>query len=393
MSRNKDSLIEETKGIFFKKFNQTPEAISISPGRVNIIGEHVDYNGGLAMPVAIDRYLCVAISKSNNRKINAFSADLNDMFSVDLDTVSKAKLWHKYVQGSILEALKGIACKSGVNLVINSDIPIGKGLSSSAALELSILCAVLKIFNVKLSDNEIIDRCQRVDHEYIGIKSGKLDQSACLLSKENSVFIIDFNNLSINHIPINLKTASWVLIDSTIKRELATSKYHERVEECQEAFRKLSVKIKGLSNFRDINQGSYSHIDSLPSNLKRRVKHIIMENKRVIHMKNAIKSNNIKDIGHLLLESHRSLNKYYEVSCSEINYLIESSENLDCWYGGRIMGGGFGGSTLNLIKRGYEKEYIDVISSLYKKKFGIICTSHLISFVNGAETIDNISAN
>ena len=391
MSMNKNNLIKDTGKIFCQKFSQKPEAISISPGRINIIGEHVDYSGGLAMPVAIDKYICVAISKNNEKKINAFSTDLDEMLSINLNRTVQSKLWHKYVIGSILEALKDKPLESGINLIINSNLPIGKGLSSSAALEIAIVNAVLKIFNIKLDDNEIIKRCQLVDHKHIGIKSGRLDQSACLLSKEESIFIIDFQNLSVDYIPINLADASWVLIDSMIKRDLASSKYHERVKECKEALKKLSTKIKGLRNFRDINQDEYFIIDSLDRNLKHRVLHIIKENQRVLEMKDAIIDNNIIDIGHLLSESHKSLKEYYEVSCDEIDYLIKSSEDIDYWYGGRIMGGGFGGNTLNLIKRGHENEYIDIISRLYKKKFNINCSSHLISFVNGAEIIDNIS--
>ena len=184
MSRNKNKLIKETTKLFSEKFSQTPEIISISPGRINIIGEHIDYNGGLAMPVAIDKYICVAISKNKNKKINVFSMDLNEMLSIDLDRIIPSKLWHKYVLGSILEALKDKNFEHGINIIINSTLPIGKGLSSSAALELSIMNAVLKIFNIKLNNNEIIKRCQLVDHQHIGIKSGRLDQSACLLSKQ-----------------------------------------------------------------------------------------------------------------------------------------------------------------------------------------------------------------
>ena len=250
--------------------------------------------------------------------------------------------------------------------------------------------AVLKIFNIKLSDNEIIKRCQLVDHQHIGIKSGRLDQSACLLSKEESLLIIDFQDLSVEYIPIALEGGKWILIDSMIKRELATSKYHKRVKECEEAFQKLSMKIKGLENFRDIDQDDYSIVESLDRDLKHRVRHIIQENQRVLDMKDAIINNNIEDIGDLLSESHQSLKEYYEVSCDEIDYLIKSSEDLEYWYGGRIMGGGFGGNTLNLIKKGYENEYVDIISNSYKKKFNINCSSHLICFVNGAEII-NIS--
>ena len=391
MKGNKNNLIKGTRRIFFEKFTQTPEVLSISPGRINIIGEHVDYNAGLAMPVAIDKYICVAISKNNNKKINVFSSDLDEMLSVNLDRLTPTKLWHKYVLGSIVEALNNKNLKSGINLIINSTLPIGKGLSSSAALELAIIIGVLKIFNIQLNDNEIIKRCQLVDHQHIGIKSGKLDQSACLLSKEESVFVIDFQNSSVEYIPLDLAGGTWVLVDSMIKRELATSKYHERVEECEEAYRKLSTMIKGLSNFRDIKKEEYSIVDTLDNNLKHRVLHIIQENQRVLDMKAAIIDNNIKDIGNLLSRSHQSLKEYYEVSCHEIDYLIKSSEDLDYWYGGRLMGGGFGGNTLNLIKRGHENKYINIISSLYKKKYNIDCSSHLISFVNGAEIVDNIS--
>ena len=391
MSRKKDNLIKQTRELFYEKFSQTPEVISISPGRINIIGEHVDYNGGLAMPVAIDKYICVAISKNNKKKINVFSMNLNEMLSIDLNKIIPSKLWHKYVLGSILEGLKDKNLEYGINIIINSTLPIGKGLSSSAALELSIMNAVLKIFNIKLNDNEIIKRCQLVDHQHIGIKSGRLDQSACLLSKQEYIFIIDFQDLSVEYIPIDLAGVSWILVDSMIKRELATSKYNKRVKECEEAFQKLSIKIKGLENFRDINQDDYSIVESLDSNLKHRVQHIIQENQRVLNMKDAIINNNIENIGELLSESHQSLKKYYQVSCDEIDYLIKSSEDLDYWYGGRIMGGGFGGNTLNLIKKGYENEYVDIISSSYKKKFNINCSLHLIDFVDGAEIIDNIS--
>ena len=205
MKNNKDTLIEKTKDIFFEKYKHSPEVLSISPGRVNIIGEHVDYTLGLSMPVAIDRYLCVAISKNSKKTIDVYSENLNDSFSIRFDEApNPTKLWQKYVQGSILEALGKLLCDTGVDVVINSNIPMGKGISSSAALELSIVCSTLKLFNIQLNEEEIIDRCQKVDHKHIGIKSGKLDQSACLLSKKDSVFIIDFFDFSIDYIPMKL---------------------------------------------------------------------------------------------------------------------------------------------------------------------------------------------
>lgn len=393
MKSSKDILIERTKNIFFERYNYHPEVISVSPGRVNIIGEHVDYTDGLSMPVAINKYLCVAISKNNKKTIDVYSENLKESFATKLHDISNHKIWHKYVQGSILESVGDLDYKGGLDLVINSNIPMGKGISSSAALELSIVCSTLKLFDVNSTNEEIIDRCQRVDHKYVGIKSGKLDQSACLLSKRNSVFIIDFLDLSIDYIPVNFEKVSWVLIDSGIRRELASSKYHKRVEECEEALKILIKEDKNLKNFRDISEREYFSINSLPSKLRRRVVHIISENKRVISMKNAIKNNHFLDIGTILYESHKSLRDNYEVSSKEIDFLIDSSKELDCWYGGRIMGGGFGGSTINLIKEGAEEAYIEFISDLYKKKYNTPCESMIISFVDGVKTIDNIRAN
>jgi len=393
MENNKEILIERTKNIFFRRYNHYPDVISVSPGRVNIIGEHVDYTKGLSMPVAIDKYLCVAISKNNKNTIDVYSENLKESYTSKLHKISNHKIWHKYVQGSILESVKDLDYNGGLELVINSNIPMGKGISSSAALELSIVCSTLKLFNVHLKDEEIINRCQRVDHNYVGIKSGKLDQSACLLSKNKSVFIIDFADLSIDYIPINFEKVSWVLIDSGIRRELATSKYHRRVEQCEEAFKILLKENKNLENFRDIDESKYFLIDLLPSKLKRRVTHIISENKRVLSMKNAIKNNQFSEIGNILCKSHESLRDNYEVSCEEIDFLVDSSRELEYWYGGRIMGGGFGGSTINLIKEGAEEVYIELISEMYEKKFNVRCESMIITFVDGVKTIDNIRAN
>ena len=194
---SKQRIVEETKKLFQDKYNKNPEVISISPGRINIIGEHVDYNLGLSMPAAINKYLCVAISKNKQKKINGYSQTLNDSFSNDYMSNNDKRLWVKYVHGSILESLNKSNYETGYDIVINSSIPMGKGISSSAALEISIILSINKIFNLKMNNNDIIKKCQSVDHNHINIQSGVLDQSACLLSKKKSIFTIDFYNMNI----------------------------------------------------------------------------------------------------------------------------------------------------------------------------------------------------
>tara|TARA_S200000501_G_scaffold222352_1_gene208584 strand:- start:23135 stop:24313 length:1179 start_codon:yes stop_codon:yes gene_type:complete len=383
----KQTVLEQTKKIFQNKYNKNPEVISISPGRINIIGEHVDYNLGLSMPAAIDKYLCIAISKNRTEKINGYSETLNDSFSNNYSSNNDSRNWVKYVHGSIMESLNKSKYKSGFDIVINSTIPMGKGVSSSAALEVSILLSINKIFNLKMSNNDIIKRCQSVDHNHINIKSGILDQSACLLSKKDSIFIIDFYDMNIEYIKYNLKNIKWILIDSKIRRELASSKYHERVNECKQALKLLSIQNNKINNFRDLNINTAKEISILPPKLQKRVTHVVSENDRVIKMKEAIKKESIKQMGDLLIKSHESLRDNYEVSCTEIDRMINFSKSIKGWIGGRIMGGGFGGVTINLIQLGYEDSFIDKLSIFYKNFFGLNCDAEDLSFVDGAETI------
>ena len=390
---SKQRIVEETKKLFQDKYNKNPEVISISPGRINIIGEHVDYNLGLSMPAAINKYLCVAISKNKQKKINGYSQTLNDSFSNDYMLNNDNRLWVKYVHGSILESLNKSNYDKGFDIVINSSIPMGKGISSSAALEISIVLSINKIFNLKMNNNDIIKKCQSVDHNHINIQSGVLDQSACLLSKKKSIFTIDFYNMNIEYLKYNLKNIKWILIDSNIRRELASSKYHERVNECKKALELLSLDNNEIKSFRDLNINTAKKISILPSKLKKRVVHVVSENDRVAKMKEAIKKESIRTMGDLLIKSHESLRDNYEVSCTEIDKMINFSKRIKGWIGGRIMGGGFGGATINLVELGYEDSFVDKLSIFYKKKFGLNCDMLDLSFVDGAETIYNNSLN
>ena len=390
---SKQRLVEQTKKLFQEKYDKNPEVISISPGRINIIGEHVDYNLGLSMPAAIDKYLCVAISKNKEKKINGYSKALDDSFSNNYMVNNDKRLWVKYVHGSILESLNESNYNSGFDILINSTIPMGKGISSSAALEISIVLSINKMFNLQMSNNDIIKKCQSIDHNHINIQSGVLDQSACLLSRKKSIFIIDFNNMNIEYLKYNLKNIKWILIDSNIRRELASSKYHDRVNECKRALELLSLNNNEIKSFRDLNFITAKQISILPSHLQKRVNHIVTENNRVLSMKKAITEQSIKEMGDLLIKSHESLRDNYEVSCDEIDAMINFSKSIEGWIGGRIMGGGFGGATINLIELGYENSFIDKLSKFYKKQFGLNCDVLDLSFVDGAETFYNNSLN
>ena len=379
-------MIKKIKEDYNSIYKKQPEVIVRAPGRINIIGEHTDYNYGLAMPAAINKYIFVSISFNEDRKINIYSEKFDNKVSFSLDDLNSSKIWCKYVLGSIKEVFQSYNISSGLDISIHSNLPMGKGVSSSAALEVAVVNSLFEIFNIARDNHEIIKICQKVDHKYIGIQSGVLDQSASQLSRLDSILKLNFQKESFEYIDSNFSGCTWVIIDSMIKRELASSKYHERVNECKEALSIISNSMNKNISFPDIK---VEHICLIKdSKLKNRIKHYINENSRVLGMEFAIFKNDKKLMGKILNESHCSLRDLYEVSCKEIDYLFLISSNFDYWYGGRIMGGGFGGSMINLVKSGYEEEYSRFIKEKYLDKFDINADVFYVEFSNGAEVLD-----
>ena len=385
-----NNLIEETIQHFSNTYLDKPNFISMAPGRVNIIGEHTDYNDGLAMPAAIDRYVCVAIRKNNHEIINATSTDFSDSFSIKLNEKSEDILWNKYVVGTVKEICDKYNIYSGFDILIHSNLDIGSGLSSSAALELSIANAILYLFNIKADDYDIINTCQKVEHEHINIKSGILDQSASQLSKDGCFLVLNFSNNTYRHIQNNSSNCVWVLVDSMVKRKLASSKYHERVEECSNAIKIIRERKGKKINFNTMSDKDLSVLEKIDSVAYNLAKHVVEENERVKRMEGAISKNDLNEIGKILIHSHESLRDLYEVSCLEIDYLIDISSKFKSWLGGRIMGGGFGGNTINLIREGDEMKYSKYIKKKYLDKFQIIPKIRIVNFTDGAKVINNI---
>ena len=379
-------MIKKIKEDYNSIYKKQPEVIVRAPGRINIIGEHTDYNYGLAMPAAINKYIFVSISFNEDRKINIYSEKFDNKVSFLLDDLNSSKIWCKYVLGSIKEVFQSYNISSGLDISIHSNLPMGKGVSSSAALEVAVVNSLFEIFNIARDNHEIIKICQKVDHKYIGIQSGVLDQSASQLSRLDSILKLNFQTESFEYIDSNFSDCTWIIIDSMIKRELASSKYHERVNECKEALSIISNSINKNISFPDIKAEHICLIKD--SKLKNRIKHYIDENARVLDMELAISKNDKKLMGKILNESHCSLRDLYEVSCKEIDYLFSISSNFDYWYGGRIMGGGFGGSMINLVKSGYEEEYSRFIKEKYLDKFDINADVFYVEFSNGAEVLD-----
>ena len=388
----KNELILNTVSIFKDKFQNKPDIISLAPGRINIIGEHTDYNLGLAIPTAINRWICIAISKQKGSSIklynNNYKVDVN--FSIS-DKKYKDSSWINLVRRTFKIFKNKYNLDNSFNIAINSNIPIGCGLSSSTAFTISLINAISKCLSISLSKSEQIILSQKIEKVSMKTNGGLLDQFSILMSKKSKLMLIDFQNNGIKYFSQKLSKHSWIIVNSNINRELSNSKYNDRVSECNKGFDflKEKINIKKYSNLKESILNKYPINDKI---INKRIKHVITENNRVKSIYKAFLKNDSSSIGKILSDSHKSLSSDYEVSCEEIDYLIHCSSKIDGWRGGRIIGGGFGGCTIHLIDNQIIEHYSKIINEKYFKKYGIHPDIFPIIFSNAAE-VNNYKEN
>jgi len=375
-------LTQKVTNIFNEKFNNQPTKIVLAPGRINIVGEHTDYNKGLSMPSAIDKWVASAISYNNKSSLDVFSINLNKMCSFNENSESN-QVWAKLILSVFHFIQKKFNIKISANIVVGGNIPIGCGLSSSTAFTISITQAILNLYKLNLNKKELAVFCHKIENAALNMGSGLLDQYAIIMSQVNKSLIIDFLSNSFDYCSINIPSCSWVIINSRVNRSLSKTKYMERVRECNRA---LDI-IKDSYKIENLRQVSFDMLKVLKNNrnLFNRVHHFISENKRVELMKNEFLNGKKKNIGSILKDSHESLKNKYEVSCQEIDYIIKESTKIIGWYGGRIVGGGFGGCVINFIESKYVNSYIEIIGSNYFEKYENKIEMIPIKFLGGLQ--------
>jgi len=375
--------IQKNERDFEEYFGTSPLLISAAPGRINIIGEHTDYNLGLSMPAAINRWIFVSIIPRKDKICNIMSRDFKSKMEFELgEEFVPSENWQQYVFGAISVVSSEFEYPYGFDAVISGNVPIGSGVSSSGALEVSLINAFRSLYSFDLDDMELIKLCQRVEHEFLHIQSGLLDQFASQFSKHGQLMIIDFEKLSCEHFDAFMEDFCWVVVDSGVKREMASSKYMERVQECKEGLTLLLQKSGlQLSGFRDISR---DHLEYLEGNIYKRLLHYVNENLRVLAAKESILQKDFFQLGNLLNESHRSLKTDYEVSCDELDFLVETAIHHPGCVGARMMGGGFGGCTLNLVQENSVSEFMEKIPKQYKYQFPHKVQTYRFNLVDGA---------
>ncbi|KDN56624.1 galactokinase [Flavobacterium seoulense] len=380
-----DILINKTVNSFKEAFGSEPTKVVLSPGRINIIGEHIDYNDGYVLPAAIDKIICFAFAKNNTNTSKVIALDLNDSFEIDVTAEVKLddNSWTNYIRGVINQLKINGFQFEGVNCVFSSNIPVGSGLSSSAALECGFLFGMNDLFNLNIKPVDIALLGQKAEH-WVGIKCGIMDQFSSVMGLEDKVIKIDCRTLEYSYHDANFADYSLILFDSNVKHSLMTSAYNERRQQCEEGIAIVKANFPEIKSFRDCTEQTIIDLeDKMSHEVFRRSLFVVKEINRVIQACEALDNGKIEFLGELMFATHDGLSKDYEVSCEELDLLVDLAKEETAVIGSRLMGGGFGGCTINLVKKGHEQQIKDKFSKLYTEAFGIELKIYDVKVSNG----------
>ncbi|MCK5400553.1 MAG: galactokinase [Flavobacteriaceae bacterium] len=386
----KNSLEYKIVSLFIDKFKTKPIVV-FSPGRINIIGEHTDYNEGFVFPGAIDKYIVAAIQKSKSELCSIYAYNKDETYQFHLNNIEKAPngSWKNYVLGVISELQKkGINLKP-FNVVFGGDIPGGAGLSSSAALENGIVFGLNEVFQLGLTKREMIFISQKAEHNFVGVKCGIMDQYSSMFGKENHLLFLDCRTVEAKPIYIDFKDFELVLINTNVKHSLSESAYNERRATCEKVSSILEKK-----SLRDANEEDLLKIkDQISEDDYQKALYVIQEIERTQKAVKAIENEDIIELGKLIYSSHNGLQHQYKVSCDELDFLVDRAKENSHVVGARMMGGGFGGCTINVIAKSETKNFITHVTEKYKEKFNKECSVYLVNLSDGTHLVKHYNEN
>jgi galactokinase len=373
---------------FEELFGNRPR-IFRAPGRVNLIGEHTDYNDGFVMPAAVGFSTYVAIAARPDRKLIIHSEEFPGDFEFDLDHLPERRTgaWCDYVIGvaSVLQR-RGLKLQ-GANLLVHGEVPIGSGLSSSAAVEVASAFALMSQGETQLPLPEVAKLCREAENTFVGARVGIMDQFVSCMGKAGHAFFLDCRSLEFQFVPIPAGIRL-VVCNTMVKHDLATGAYNTRREECEEGVRCFAKWDPTIRALRDVSVEMLDqHVHDLPATIGKRCTHVVRENQRTLDAARALTEGDLERVGRLMRESHKSLRDLYEVSCRELDIMVEAAQGRPGFCGGRMTGGGFGGCTINLVRETNSEEFAQRIAESYRQQTGITPQVYLCSAEDGASEI------
>ena len=363
-----------------------------SPGRINLIGEHIDYNGGLVLPAAIDKKITFKFRKNHSDTCEILSSNFKSSFKINLNEISRSKTeWQNYILGVIyhINILKPGSVK-GFDCIIESNLPLGSGISSSAALECGVTKGLNELFDIGLTDLEMIKLSRDAEHTFVGTKCGIMDQFAVVKGKENSLILLNCETLEYKLIPADFSPYTVLLLNTNVSHSLASSEYNVRRDECNTALTAIQKKYPKYGSLAEIEPEVIQEFKQiLPEKVFNRALYASEEHRRTLKAAKCLDNNDLKGFGDCLYGSHHGLQHMYEVSCKELDFLVDFSKDLEYVIGSRMMGGGFGGCTINLVHTDKVEAFIENATAAYQEKFDLDLSPIKVKISNGVSRIES----
>lgn len=372
---------------FTENFSTQPH-LFFSPGRINLIGEHIDYNDGFVMPAAINKGVYYAFAKNNTDSINFYAVDFDEHYSIDISKIKKSESWKNYVLSVINEFVLAKKNIGGFDCVFAGDIPIGSGMSSSAAVEGGVAFALNEMYGIGLDRVQLALLCQRAERNFPNVQCGIMDQFANMNGRKDHVILLDCKSLEKQYFPLVLKGYKIVLMNTKVHHSLASGEYNIRRQRCEEGLGILK-NLLPIQSFRDIKSVDELEVakDKMDTKVYNCCRYVVEEIGRTRKAAALLQQDDLAGFGKLMFETHEGLSKLYEVSCDELDFLVQQAKKFPAVIGSRLMGGGFGGCTINIVATDGIDGFVEDASMEYQQKFGIVPEAYIVETADGTDEI------
>ena len=385
-----ESRIETLENKFCEVYGVSPETVVRAPGRVNLIGEHTDYNDGYVLPIAIDRDILITAAPSDESAVCLYSLNFDRVSVFSLGNIARDRVnkWSNYTRGVVQMLQRSGRKIRGANLAIQGDIPHGAGLSSSAALEVASAMVFQSLNDFEMDGAEMALLCQKAENQFVGVNCGIMDQFISRLGAKNHALFVDCRTLDHEAVPLAKQGIKVIVADSMKKRDLVDSEYNMRRAQCEEAVSLLRTYLPGIKALRDVSIADFKRYGrQLPPTVRRRAEHVVSEDDRVLRSVDALKKGGLTLFGKLMNQSHESLRELYEVSCRELDALVDAALKIPGVYGSRMTGAGFGGCTVSLVADDAVEDFLEKVPVEYKARIGVTPTIYVCTPEGGAEVL------
>ncbi|RRB03748.1 galactokinase [Larkinella rosea] len=383
--------VHQVEAVFWKEFNRQPELLVRGPGRINLLGEHTDYNGGLVLPASIDKEIIFALGKRSDQTGRIVAENLNRSFSFSLDQITPSPQgWPNYLMGVVDQMQKAGYFPGGFDLVFGGNIPSGAGLSSSAALECGLAFGLNKLYNLGLATIDMVKLSQRAENQFVGVNCGIMDQFASMFGRDQAVIQLDCKSLHHEYFPFQATDYVLILCDTGVKHSLNDSEYNTRRQECETGVSILQQYNPDIRLLRDATTALVeAHRDEMPGKVYQRCHYVTEEIQRVREACEYLLENDLAAFGKKMYETHNGLQHDYEVSCPELDFLVDQTRMDDAVLGARMMGGGFGGCTINIVESSAADAFVARMSAVYEEKFNIELKCYPVRITDGTSEISS----